>query len=103
MAMAAGKSAGKPPRMTVNAFNPPTEAAMAMTGNKPFSGEPGMREPARTAVRAAAFFDRRFILVFDTVFVFIIRRQRPKIRRVGRRNFQGGVMDEKHLMLAHEP
>ena len=35
MAMAAGKSAGKPPRMTDNAFKPPTDAAMAMTGNEP--------------------------------------------------------------------
>src|ERR1035441_4943858 len=34
MAIAAGKSAGKPPRMTDKAFKPPTEAAMAMTGNE---------------------------------------------------------------------
>jgi hypothetical protein len=33
MAMAAGKFAGKPPKMTDKAFKPPTEAAMAMTGN----------------------------------------------------------------------
>jgi hypothetical protein len=31
MAMAAGKSAGNPPRMTDKAFRPPTEAAMALT------------------------------------------------------------------------
>ena len=31
MAIAAGKSAGKPPRITDNAFKPPTEAAIAMT------------------------------------------------------------------------
>jgi hypothetical protein len=33
MAMAAGKSAGKPPRIVDKAFKPPTDAAMAMTGN----------------------------------------------------------------------
>jgi hypothetical protein len=32
MAMAAGKFGGKLPKMTDNAFKPPTEAAMAMTG-----------------------------------------------------------------------
>jgi hypothetical protein len=55
MAMAAGKSPGKPPRMTDNAFKPPTEAAMAMTGNArladgtPISGRPIL----------AGFFGRR--------------------------------------------
>src|ERR1035437_3026192 len=34
MARAAGKSAGKPPRMTDNASRQPTEAAMATTGNE---------------------------------------------------------------------
>ena len=33
MAMAAGKSAGRPPRITDKAFKPPTDAAIAMTGN----------------------------------------------------------------------
>jgi hypothetical protein len=33
MAIAAGKSAGKAPRMVDKAFKPPTDAAMAMTGN----------------------------------------------------------------------
>ena len=32
MAIAAGKSAGKPPRMADKACKPPTEAAIAMTG-----------------------------------------------------------------------
>jgi hypothetical protein len=31
MAMAAGKAAGKSPRITDKAFKPPAEAAMAMT------------------------------------------------------------------------
>ena len=50
MAMAAGKSAGKPPRMTDKAFKPPTEAAMAMTGNERLTGTLGfcfMSVPAR--------------------------------------------------------
>jgi hypothetical protein len=34
MAIAAGKFAGKPPSRTDKAFNPPTEAAMAITGNE---------------------------------------------------------------------
>src|ERR1035437_10073194 len=41
MAMAAGKSAGKPPRMTDKAFKPPTEAAMAMTGDERLAGGVG--------------------------------------------------------------
>jgi hypothetical protein len=36
--MAAGKFAGKPPKMTDKAFKPPTEAAMAMTGNARLAG-----------------------------------------------------------------
>ena len=43
--MAAGKSAGKPPRMTDNAFKPPTEAAMAMTGNETPASETGAVPP----------------------------------------------------------
>jgi len=34
MAMVAGKSAGKAPKMMDKAFKPPTDAAMAMTGNE---------------------------------------------------------------------
>jgi hypothetical protein len=41
MAMAAGKFAGKPPKMTDKAFKPPTEAAMAMTGNARLAGVMG--------------------------------------------------------------
>lgn len=37
--MAAGKSAGNPPRMTDKAFKPPTEAAMAMTQRAGMHGE----------------------------------------------------------------
>jgi hypothetical protein len=39
--MEAGKFAGKPPRMTDNAFKPPAEAAMAMTGNSLLAGVRG--------------------------------------------------------------
>src|SRR5688572_14850130 len=42
MAMAAGKLAGKPPRITDNAFKPPTEAAMAMTGYPRPTDEAGL-------------------------------------------------------------
>ena len=38
MAMSAGKFASKPPKMTDKAFKPPTEAAMAMTGNTRLAG-----------------------------------------------------------------
>ena len=38
MAMAAGKFAGKSPRMTDKAFKPPAEAAIAMTGNPRLAG-----------------------------------------------------------------
>jgi hypothetical protein len=34
MAMAAGKSAGRPFKMMDKAFKPPADAAMAMTGNE---------------------------------------------------------------------
>lgn len=39
MVIAAGKSGGKPPRITDNAFKPPTEAAMAMTSRAGMHGE----------------------------------------------------------------
>ena len=61
MVIAAGKSAGNPPRMTDKAFKPPTEAAMAMTGKEPPAGE------------AAGFADWRF----DLDFVFIMMLATP--------------------------
>ena len=63
MAIAAGKSAGKPPRMTDKAFKPPTEAAMAMTGSGPQAGEAGADGRAVPAV----FFGRRFVAGFMRV------------------------------------
>src|ERR1035438_237162 len=66
MAIAAGKSAGKPPRMTDKAFKPPTEAAMAMTGNERLAGETGIVSPAALA----GSFCRRSGL--DFVFMFLL-------------------------------
>ncbi len=66
MAMAAGKSAGKPPRMTDKAFKPPTEAAMAMTGNETLARETGVVSQAALA----GFFCRRSGL--DAVFMILL-------------------------------
>jgi len=52
MAIAAGKSAGKPPRMTDNAFKPPTEAAMAIDGEGTAHG----RAEASGGATLAGFF-----------------------------------------------
>ena len=54
MAMAAGKSAGKPLRMTDKAFKPPADAAMAMTGQENFAVE-----TRGTGRAAAGVFVRR--------------------------------------------
>ena len=64
MAMAAGKSAGKPPRMTDKALRPPAEAAMAMTGNESVAHDAGV-------VLRAAFFERLFGFGFGFVFMKI--------------------------------
>ena len=68
MVMAAGKSAGKPPRMTDKAFKPPTEAAMAMTGNERLAGEPGIV----SRVAFGRFFCRRSGL--DFAFMIFLAR-----------------------------
>src|ERR1039458_6190714 len=67
MAMAAGKSAGKPPRMTDKAFKPPTEAAMAMTGHERLAGETGVFS---RAALAGCFWLRSGL---DFVFMIICR------------------------------
>ena len=69
MAIAAGKSAGKSPRMTDKAFKPPTEVAMAMTGNVTFADEAAV--VFRTA--EAGLLCPRFDLGFD----FIIHATTP--------------------------
>ena len=63
MAMAAGKSAGKPPRITERAFKPPTDAAIAMTGNERLAGEVVVSLPST----AGSIFFRRAGL--DLVFM----------------------------------
>jgi hypothetical protein len=80
MAMAAGKFAGKPPKMTDKAFKPPAEAAMAMTGNERPVGEAGMISRATWIV----FFWRR--LGLDFVFIIILRMSHQ--RRVRHHTFQ---------------
>ena len=64
MTIAAGKSGGKPPRITDNAFKPPTEAAMATTGNLRLAGKAGVVLPAVVV----GFF----VLGFDLDFVIMI-------------------------------
>ena len=63
MAMAAGKSTGKPPRMTERAFKPPTDAAIAMTGNERLADEVVVSLPST----AGSIFFRRVGL--DLVFM----------------------------------
>jgi hypothetical protein len=67
MAMAAGKSAGKAPRTTDKAFKPPSEAAMAMTGN-PAAAKAGGRTGDVWPVARAVCFCRGS----GVNFVFII-------------------------------
>lgn len=66
MAMAAGKSAGKALRMADKAFKPPSEAAMAMTGNE-LSASDAMRG---WRMAGAVFFWR----CFDVDFGFMVTR-----------------------------
>lgn len=66
MAMAAGKFAGKPPKMTDKAFKPQTEAAMVMTGNARLAGLMGNSGRATWA----GFFNR----YVDVDFSFMCRK-----------------------------
>src|SRR6185295_17194674 len=71
MAMAAGKSAGKPPRMTDKAFKPPAEAVIATIGNElPATGGGEVLRGPRTV-----FFGRRLDLDFG--FMILLAMAAP--------------------------
>ena len=82
MAMAAGKSAGKPPKMTDKAFKPPTDAAMAMTGNERLARAMDVFGRAALAGRPAPFFVGLRPIV---AFCFFIRggSDTPKLASAG--------------------